>query len=407
MKINMKKQQFKAGVASMLVGVLAPVALLVPSVNAATITWSGSTSNLFNVGTNWVGSAVPTTGDTAEFGIIGGPQNLNNNISSLSLAKLVFNGANPGISATSYSITGNGLTITSGIDAIMTGSGGDHAVKTNVTLGANATFVTSGTNTLQVGDTGRVLNLATYNLTLKPDGGTITLAGEIDGSGKLIVNGTGKINMLAKPATGYTGAIEITRGEFVTNTDTEGNVVVNGGTLKGTSENLNAVSMSSGRIAPGTSPGCMSMDSLTLTGGTFQVELNGDAICTGHDQITVLGAVNLGSATTLEVSRLSSYAPAVNKAFPIILVEGTDPASVQGTFLDRPDGSKFTVDGYTYQINYNAGDGNDIFLLVTGTPSAPDTGVGSILTSPFTALLATMAALGVVGGLKFVELRRK
>ena len=62
---------------------------------------------------------------------------------------------------------------------------------------------------------------------------------------------------------------------------------------------------------------------------------------------------------------------------------------------------------YTYQINYDAGDGNDVLLLVKATPSAPDTGIGSVLTSPLAAVAATLAALSVLGGLKFAEQRRK
>ena len=213
--------------------------------------------------------------------------------------------------------------------------------------------------------------------------------------------------MLAKGATGYTGSIELTSGVFTTSAETEGNIVVSGGTLKGNSDLLGSVTMSAGAIAPGTSPGCMTVDSLAFTGGSFDVELDGNDLCTGYDQVTVLGAVNLGSNTVLNVDRLASFAPADNKAFPIILVNGVNPASVQGTFKDLADGGKFTVAGYTYQINYNAGDGNDVLLLVTGTPTAPDTGVGSVLSSPLLALGATMAALAVVGGLKFAEQRRK
>jgi hypothetical protein len=414
-KINMKKQQIKAGVTSLLVGVLAPVALLVPSVSAAERFWDGgsfsSYSNSFNTPANWTGGVVPTTGDTAVFTTdskysydSATVRDIDNDVSSLSLARLVFDGE-VSLSSTSFSITGNEITLTSAIDAIMEGTAGDHQVLTDITLGADVTFKTTGSNTLQVGDTGKTLNLGANDLTLDASGGTITLAGEIDGSGKLILSGSKSVNMLAKGATGYTGSVEVTSGVFSVTSETEGNILVNGGTLKGSSDLLGNVTMSSGAIAPGNSPGCLGTADLTFTSGNYDVEIAGTDPCTGYDQTAVIGAVNLGSDTTLNVSLLSGYAPADNTAFALILNDAAD--AVVGTFKGLADGAKFTVAGYTYQINYNAGDGNDVLLLVTGTPTAPDTGVGSALTSPLMALGATIAALTVIGGIKFAEKRRK
>jgi hypothetical protein len=403
----MTKQQIKTGVASIIAGVLAPAALIVPSVSAATVNWSGyaeeSDNTTANVA-NWF-DAVPVADDSAVFGVAGNYQEVDNDLVGLSLEKLIFSGNWAGSSSKSYNITGNAITITSSIEAIMTGAGGDHAVKTDVTLGSNATFKTSGVDSLQIGETGTTLDIDTYDLTLQADGGTITLAGEIDGAGDLIVSGDGKINMLAKGATGFSGGVSVSSGTFVTSADTKGNIVINGGTLKGNSSALGTVTMSSGSIEPGLSPGCLTTSDLTLTGGTYAVELNGNTVCTEYDQVTVVGTVDLGSATTLDVQRLSSFDPAVNDTFAIILNDGTD--EVQGTFVDKANGSEFTVDGYTYQINYDAGDGNDVLLLVKATPSAPDTGVGSLLSSPFMAIAATMAALAVIGGLKFAEAKRK
>jgi hypothetical protein len=401
----MTKQQIKTGAASLLVGVLAPVALIVPSVSAATINWNGGTDASLTTPANWDGGSVPGALDNAVFPSSSNTQDLTLS-GAWSVQKLVFNGEVTGSSSKSYTITGDDvISIQGGIDAIMTGSGGDHAVKSSVTLVADATFMTDGVDTLQVGEEGTTLDLGTNDLTLDPSGGTITLAGEIDGSGGVVINGSGKINMLAKGATGYTGATTITSGVFETSAETEGNVVINGGTLKGNSSLLGTVTMSAGSIEPGMSPGCLGTGDLTLTGGTYVVELDGNTVCTEYDQTTVVGTVDLGSASTLDVQRLASFDPAVNDTFAIILNDGTD--AVQGTFVDLANGSEFTVEGYTYQINYDAGDGNDVLLLVKATPSAPDTGIGSVLTSPLAAVAATFAAISVLGGLKFAEQRRK
>lgn len=415
----MKKQQIKAGMASVLIGVVAPMAVLATQAGAATQTFV-SRSNVdyltpsdrgkMSADASWASMVAPVNGDTAIFPVSANIQTINNDISSLSLAKLVFSGERTGSSSKSFTITGNGLTITSGIDAIMTGIGGDHMVNLSVTLGANATFKTTGSNTLQVGNDGTMLTLGANDLTLMADGGTITLAGSIDGSGKLVLGGSGSVNMLATAATGYTGSVEVTSGVFATTAETEGNIILSGGTLKGNSDLLGTITMSDGTIAPGNSPGCLGTGNLVFTGGSYDVEINGAAQCTGYDSMTVVGTVGLGSATKLNVSRLASYVPKVNDAFAIIVNDETD--AVTGTFEGLANGASFTVAGYTYQINYDAGvDGNDVLLLVKATPATqpttPDTGIGSLLTSPLAAALSALAALSVVGGLKFAEQRRR
>jgi hypothetical protein len=405
----MKKQQIKAGIASACLGVMSPMLMAAAQAHAVSQTFvARSITDIGNMSasTSWESMTPPGTADTAVFPASATYQTINNDVTSLSLAKLVFSGENVGTSSKSFTITGNGLTITSGIDAIMTGSGGDHMVGVDVTLGGAVTFTTSGVDTLQVGDTGTVLNIGANDLFLQPNGGTITIAGEIDGSGTIAIDGTGKVNMLATAATGYTGAVEITSGVFATTAETEGNIVLLGGTLKGNSDLLGTITMSGGTIAPGNSPGCLGTGDLAFTGGSYDVEINGAAQCTEYDSMTVVGTVDLGSDTTLNVSRLDSFKPKVNDTFAIIVNDGTD--AVTGTFKGLANGSSFTVAGYTYQINYDAGqDNNDVLLLVKATPTTPDTGIGSLLTSPITAALSALAALSVVGGLKFAEQRRK
>jgi len=418
----MKKQQIKAGMASLCVGLVSPLAVFATQAGAVTQTFV-SRSNVdyltpsdrgkMSADASWASMVAPVNGDTAVFPVSANIQTINNDISSLSLAKLVFSGERTGSSSKSFTITGNGLTITSGIDAIMTGIGGDHMVNLSVTLGAAATFKTTGSNTLQVGNDGTMLTLGANDLFLQPNGGTITLAGSIDGSGTISIDGSGEVNMLATAATGYTGAIEITNGVFATTAETEGNIILNGGTLKGNSNLLGTITMSDGTIAPGNSPGCLGTGNLVFTGGSYDVEINGVAQCTQYDSMTVIGTVALGADTTLNVSRLASYAPKVNDTFAIIVNDLTD--AVTGTFKGLANGATFTVAGYTYQINYDAGvDNNDVLLLVkavpaeaaAAVPTTPKTGIGSLVTNPLTAALSALAALGVIGGLKFAEKRR-
>lgn len=402
----MKTKKIKASVSALVLGVLSPLAMVVPA-SAATITWNGSTDDMWIDSSNWDGGSAPSTTDTAEF-TTDTPNALTVNIqgTAQSLAKIVFNGEVSSTSSRSYSIVGKGLNLSSGIDAIMTGSGGDHSVGVGVTLTGNAVFKTTGSNTLSIGAEDKTLDLGSNDLTLDASGGTITLLGKVAGTGKIIKSGTGKVKLMSTPDAGYAGSIDVTSGEFNVSTTSfgSGNVTISGGTLKG-SGTVGDITMSSGSIAPGNSPGCINSGDLVLTGGSYDVEIAGKtASSCEFDNLTVTGGVNLGSDTTLNVSLINSYTPAVNDSFAIILNDSND--AVQGTFKGLDDGDKFTLGSYTYQINYDAGDGNDVVLLVTGTPSAPDTGTVSLISNPFVTLFAALSVAGSVAGYRYYEIKK-
>ncbi len=409
----MNKQQIKSAISAAVLGVLSPLAMVVPA-SAATQTFvsrsnseysSPSDRGKFTVGENWVSMSAPTNGDIVEFPATATYQTIDMNGMSVVLDKILFNGEVSGSSSKSYELTGNPLAISTAIEAIMTGSGGDHSVGTSVTLGGPVTFKTTGANSLSVGGEGKTIALGTNDLTLDASGGTITLLGEITGSGKIVKSGTGKVKLMATPGTGYAGSIDVSAGEFtVDKTFGAANVVVSGGTLKG-SGSVGDVTMTSGSIAPGNSPGCLNTGDLAYTGGSFDVEIGGKAIAAcEYDNMVATGTVNLGSNTTLNVSLVNSFAPAKNDTFSIILNDSND--AVQGAFKGLADGDKFTLGGYTYQINYDAGDGNDVVLLVTGTPSAPDTGVGSLISSPIVTLIAAISVAGAVAGYRIYDMKK-
>lgn len=402
----MKKQQIKATISAVVLGVLSPLVMVVPA-SALTRTWNGSVDGLFSNASNW-DTAPPSNGDTVEF-----PATSNydfesatfrvsdNDLTSLSLAKVIFNGA-VSLSSTSFNITGSGFTLTESIEAVMTGNGGDHFVDTSVTLGADATFKTTGSNSLSVGDGVTVLDLGANDLTLDASGGSVSLMGKITGTGNIIKAGTGKVNIYTTLGTGgFSGGLTVPTGE-VNAVGSLGNVTLTGGTLKGTGT-VGVVTMSSGTVAPGASPGVLNTGNLVFTGGTHAVELGGKA-AGEFDQLNVTGTVALGSETTLSLSLVNSFAPAVNDSFVIIANDADD--AVTGTFKGMADGSKVTLGSYTYQINYDGGTGNDVVLLVTGTPSAPDTGVGTLLSSPVMTFIATLLVAGVVVGYRVYEVKK-
>lgn len=180
---------------------------------------------------------------------------------------------------------------------------------------------------------------------------------------------------------------------------TYGGVTIAGGVLKGLGT-IGSLSMSAGTVAPGLSPGCLTSGNLSYTGGSLEIEINGATVCTEYDQQIVNGTVDLGTATTLVISRLSSYRPNLNDTYVIINNDGTD--AVTGTFAGLAQGATTVVDGVTYTISYTGGeDGNDVVLTVTAVDAsvgAPNTGVVQIFKSGIILpLIAIAAAFGMVG----------
>jgi len=162
---------------------------------------------------------------------------------------------------------------------------------------------------------------------------------------------------------------------------------IDGGTLKGTGTLTGGISLT---LAPGLSPGCLvSGAGLTLSGGTYQVELGGTTACTEYDQLTVTGTVALGSATTLTPSLYGDFKPAAGNTFTIISNDAAD--AVTGTFTGLAEGATFTVDGYVYKISYIGGDGNDVVLTVVTVPSVADTGFKLITSSAGLIVAGTLA----------------
>jgi len=417
----MKKLQIKTTISAVVLGILSPLAMALPA-SAATATWAGhhpiaGYDGFAGTACNWVDCYAPVSGDSVVFGTSGINQivefdeahtyPVDEGTPTLDLASIVFSGAWTASTTSdkNYTVSSDNILKLSGnIESIMTGAGGTQAVKSSVALQTDSTFKTAGVSSLTVGDTATTLDLGARTLTLDASGGSISLVGKITGTGNLVKAGTGKVNILTTPgAGGFSGGLTIPSGE-VNAVGSLGNITLTGGTLKGTGT-VGDVTMSSGTIAPGSSPGCLSTGDLAFTGGSYDVELGGKLVSScEYDNMVAIGTVNLGSNTTLNLSLVNGFSPAVNDSFSVILNDGDD--AVTGTFKGLADGAKFTLGSYTYQINYDGGTGNDVVLLVTGTPSAPDTGVGSLVTSPLTtAGLALLVAVSLAG-YRYYELKK-
>lgn len=169
-----------------------------------------------------------------------------------------------------------------------------------------------------------------------------------------------------------------------------------GGVLKGTGKIQYTLSVfKGGVIAPGNSPGCLTSNSLSLS-GEYRFELGGADPCTGYDQLKVLNTSDasymlyFGADSLLTTSRFNGYTPTQGQTFTIIDYGGTK--AVQGTFKGLPEGATFTQNGVVFKISYVGGTGNDVVLTVQNQPTAPDTGFALISANPLVTLGATAGA---------------
>ena len=183
--------------------------------------------------------------------------------------------------------------------------------------------------------------------------------------------------------------------------------VNDGAKLKGVGTVAGILINTGGTLAPGKSPGCIvSKGDLTLS-GTYDVELAGTTVCTEYDQTDVTGAVTL-TGSTLSTALLNGYKPALNSTYTIIKNDGSE--AVTGEFTGLKEGATFKSGEYTLGVSYKGGDGNDVVLSVTAVPASAtvaDTGVGTLMTSPFGVLIMMVLAGGVLAGSrKFNKIKR-
>lgn len=249
--------------------------------------------------------------------------------------------------------------------------------------------------------------------------GAFTIAPTVTSKGSLTVNSTNNesstANGVQKSAgidvdlydLSYTGTLYIYSGYRATLT--KDNEIANevlvqsGATLKGEGEVAGLTVETGAILAPGNSPGCISSTAGLTLSGTYEVEIAGTTVCTGYDQTDVTGAVDV-TGGTLNVSILDDFVPALNDVFIIIKNDAAD--AVTGEFTDLAEGANVVLGSVTYQISYEGGDGNDVVLTATAVPTAvttPDTGIGQIMQSPITTLLAVMLSAGALLVIKRIQ----
>jgi len=203
--------------------------------------------------------------------------------------------------------------------------------------------------------------------------GLIQDGGRFGGSGGSLTKvGTGTI--VLRNSNAYTGGTTINGGKLVVNNESgsgtgSGPVQVNAGRLGGRGIIAGAVTLGDGSgrgaiLAPGKSADTRSTliiaSALTFNSdGTYKFELNSD---TRNADGVVANGVTINSSAQFSFADVGNGALPLGTVFTAITNTSANP--VAGTFSNLADGSTFTSNGNTYQVNYEGGDGNDLTLTI-------------------------------------------
>lgn len=181
-----------------------------------------------------------------------------------------------------------------------------------------------------------------------------------------------------------------------------------GGTLKGTGTANTVYVDANGKIAPGNSPGTLTVLTTFNLGGAYEAELLNDTsydkLAVGADFSGAGNAVSLYTGSTLNLALYNGWSIKQGNTFTII--DNLSSTAISGTFDGLAEGAQLSTGGITFSISYVGGDGNDVVLTALNTgsdPSAPNTGVLQIARkNPL-----VVAGLGIVTAIVLVAIAQR
>ncbi|VTS07656.1 autotransporter-associated beta strand repeat-containing protein [Tuwongella immobilis] len=217
------------------------------------------------------------------------------------------------------------------------------------------------------GITGGNVTLGAATLTVGGNSASTSYAGIISGSGSLVKQGTGTLTLTGTNT--FTGTTTIDAGRLNVDGSIAGNLSVGGSGTLGGNGTIGGNVSGSGTVAPGASPGKLTINGDFTPSGIVEFEVNPPAATAGtdYDQIEVEGAVDLSAATFSFVGTAQPPTVAANQVVTLIRNLGGEPITESPAFAQ---GSIVTINGTTYRLFYQF-DGNDDLILRQDT--APTT----------------------------------
>jgi autotransporter-associated beta strand protein len=233
----------------------------------------------------------------------------------------------------------------------------------------------AGSNNLNIinSNTSTASTLTVDNLVDRTTAGTIIRGGVGLGTINVIKDGT--FTQTLSGTHDYTGTTVVQDGKLVINGNisTSSLTTVNSGATLGGNATTGALTIAAGGfVAPGNSPGTLTVNGAYTQAGTFAAEIGGLTAGTQHDQINVTGTVNItgGSLNTLFTGSYS-----LGDMIFLLLNDGGD--AITGTYTGLAQGDLITGGGFDWQISYVANSGgspsftggNDIALMAVPEPN--------------------------------------
>jgi autotransporter-associated beta strand protein len=327
------------------------------SVNANVLSWSGggSSGNWSDTG-NWGFAGVPANGDTVVFPALLSLVNSTNNLVGLSLAQIRFAGNGGG-----YTISGNAITLTAGIEA--TNTIGANVISNGITLGATGITVDVGNNAY------------------------LTLAGMIQGSSGVTKIGVGTLTYAYFSSNPYTGTTAVNAGTLQLNVGGvnaySGPLVIGDGSGTGNPvvQLLQSVEM------PDTQPVTVNLNSLlnlnNFTDTIGALTIQGATVASGSGTLSLNGDLTvLGSGTEPTITGNLHF----NGGMHIVNVADGP------TFRDLDLLANVSDAGGGLLFTNNAPDTN-CFARLAGT----NTFTGPLIVDNITLSVETPTALGTTG----------
>ncbi len=348
------------------------------------------------------GGLYATTGSTVSGKVIVNSTGFYNSSTNLNPQSFELTGSNPQITFSSAFSTISTPIVVSGTGArVSFSSVSTYNQETDTSTYTDKSYTISSPVTLSADLNVRVERAVTASFT-----GTVTANGfaikkSIDSTGTLKIG-----NEAVVPVTKTTeykdsqpnAYVQVAENETAVLDGSRGGVsVYSGGILKGTGSARYLFVSNGGILAPGHSPGTLTIREDLYVEGQYQAELlnkdSYDKLVVGEDYTGTGNAVYLTSEASLNVALVSGWSVAQGDQFTI--VDNKSTTAVEGVFSGLPEGTQFTIEGIVFNITYVGGDGNDVVLtaLNAGTyASTPNTGAkGITLSSP-----VVIASLGIV-----------
>jgi len=352
MKLGNLEKTTLRGIAMAMALCLAPAAL-----HATDRTWDGSQNANWNDKKNWTPEAAPSNTDNTIFGVKNAIQNPTMNATGNVLG-VIFTGTG------GWTIGGASL-LTIGATGIDNTGSGNNTISAPVSVGASTWSVNSG---------------------------TITLSGNVQGSGNIVKDGAGSV--VTSGTVSWSGQLSITAGTFFINGNKTGTgkvSVTSTGILAGTGTLASPVDIGSGgTLAVGQSPGIMTFSSsLSFSDANSKVvmDISGTTRGSTYDGANIAGALTYGGDLTLNISGVIANGTydlfqfgSQNGSFDTILLAG----SYSGGLINNGSGV------------WSGGNGGKFFTFTQST--------GDLVVVPEPAMLGL---LGAGLGFAFWRVRRR